>query len=285
MTFHAFTQGPNPDAQTVALQNLGGGALSPSASADRPWLLPAIVNGSLVVNINKAGLGWGRYSSRVTVSGGAGVMDSPQTVTVNLAMLAGAPPDGGARRALFLPLIKRDIAGAAPAATPTQPAATITATPTRTPTPTVSAAADLVVYDDALAAGWENWSWDAIVNFASTTHVKTGSASIAVSHMAAWGGLSLRAPAAVNTASYSAIRFWVYGHGQSLALYTQPGDSEAASPFFTFTPPADQWTQVTAPLSALGNPAQIKRINLQENTGAAGPVFYLDDVRLVAAGQ
>ena len=91
--------------------------------------------------------------------------------------------------------------------------------------------------------------------------------------------------AAINTASYSAIRFWVYGHGQSLALYTQPGDSEAASPFFTFTPPADQWTQVTAPLSALGNPAQIKRINLQENTGAAGPVFYLDDVRLVAAGQ
>jgi hypothetical protein len=308
LSFYAFTQGPNPAPQTVTLGNLGGGALNPTAAANRPWLLPAIVNGSLVVAINKAGLGWGQYSGQVTVSGGAGVLDSPQIVTVRLSLLAGAPPAGGERRSLYLPLLQRQSESRPPTVTPTPtatptrgagsptpsltptatatPASQATATPTRTPTPTpTTPAADLIVYDDALAAGWQNWSWDTTVNFAATAQVKTGSKAIAITHTAAWAGLSLRAPAAINTANYSAIRFWVYGHGRPLALYTQPSDAGAASPFYTFTPPAGVWAQITAPLSALGNPAAIQRINVQENAGAAQAIFYLDDVRLVGAGQ
>lgn len=214
---------------------------------------------------------------------------------------------GHALTKIYLPVIGRGGA-ASPTATPTRPAATptptstptatstrtptptqpaVTATPTRTatPTPTTPAATDLVVYDDALAAGWQNWSWDTTVNFAATAQVKTGTKAIAITHTKAWAGFSVRAPAAINTAGYSAIRFWIYGHGRSLVLYTQPTDDGAASPFFTFTPAAGAWTQVTAPLSALGNPAQIKRITVQENAGAGQPVFYLDDVRLLSAGQ
>ena len=41
-----------------------------------------------------------------------------------------------------------------------------------------------------------------------------------------------------------------------------------------------QWTQVIVPLSALGNPAQIKRINIQAAAGAAQTTFYLDEVQL-----
>jgi hypothetical protein len=163
----------------------------------------------------------------------------------------------------------------------------VTATPTRTatPTPTTPAATDLVVYDDALAAGWQNWSWDTTVNFAATAQVRTGTKAIAITHTKAWAGFSVRAPAAINTAGYSAIRFWIYGHGRSLVLYTQPTDDGAASPFFTFTPAAGAWTQVTVPFSALGNPAQLRRINIQEGGGAAQPVFYVDDLRLVGARQ
>lgn len=299
LSFYAFTQGPNPAPQMVALSNLGAGALNPTATADRPWLLPAIVNGSLVVNINKVGLGWGQYSGQVTVSGGAGVMDSPQTVTVRLSLLAGAPPAGFGRRSLYLPLIQRGSASRPPTVTPTRrpgsptpsltptatatPESQATPTPTRTPTATstIPSAADLIIYADALAAGWENWSWDSVVDFAATAQVKTGTKAIAVTHTAAWAGLSLRAPAIINTANYSAIRFWIYGHGKSLALYTQPSDAGPASPFYTFTPPAGIWTQVTAPLNALGSPAQIRRINVQENVGSAQMVFHLDDVRLV----
>lgn len=41
------------------------------------------------------------------------------------------------------------------------------------------------------------------------------------------------------------------------------------------------WTQITVPLSALGNPAVIKRINVQENGGGAQPTFFVDEVQLV----
>ncbi len=229
-----------------------------------------------------------------------------------------------ARQKVYLPVIVRPGGGTAPTATPTptQPAATATptrtptatptatqpaatATPTRTPTatptgtgqatttpthtptatPTTPANADLVIYDDALAAGWQDWSWDTTVDFAATAQVKTGTKAVAVTYTAAWAGFSLRAPAAVNTASYSGIRLWVYGHGQPLALYIQPSDDGAASPFYTFTPAAGAWTQINVPLSALGNPAAIQRVNVQEDAGAAGPTFYLDEVRLVAVRQ
>src|SRR5262249_23142175 len=39
----------------------------------------------------------------------------------------------------------------------------------------------------------------------------------------------------------------------------------------------------SVPLSDLGNPTTVARVNIQENGGAAQPVFYLDDLSLVAA--
>ena len=33
----------------------------------------------------------------------------------------------------------------------------------------------VVIYDDALASGWENWSWDAAIDFAGISPVKVGS--------------------------------------------------------------------------------------------------------------
>jgi hypothetical protein len=41
------------------------------------------------------------------------------------------------------------------------------------------------------------------------------------------------------------------------------------------------WTQTAVPISALGNPADIQRISIQDEGGAARPPFYLDDLRLV----
>jgi hypothetical protein len=44
---------------------------------------------------------------------------------------------------------------------------------------------------------------------------------------------------------------------------------------------AGQWTQVTVPLSALGNPSAIKLVTVQENSGAAQPTFFVDEISLV----
>lgn len=156
----------------------------------------------------------------------------------------------------------------------------------RGPAPLLRPAADLTIYDDALAAGWDDWSWDSTVNYTSAVQVHGGSKSIAVTFKAAWAGLSLHAPAPLATGGYNAIAFWVYGSGggSMLQLYTQPTDSGANSTPFNFTAPPGGWTSYSVPLSALGNPAQIARITLQDGSGGAQPVFYLDDVRLVAAG-
>ena len=50
------------------------------------------------------------------------------------------------------------------------------------------------VYDDALKAGWQNWSWETGVNFDSTAQVFHGSNSIAVSYGGAWKGLYVATP-------------------------------------------------------------------------------------------
>ncbi|MEZ4716074.1 MAG: hypothetical protein R2851_08295 [Caldilineaceae bacterium] len=50
--------------------------------------------------------------------------------------------------------------------------------------------ADLTVYADALAPGWEDWSWDSAVDLANAAPVYSGAASIAVTYEAAWAGFS-----------------------------------------------------------------------------------------------
>src|SRR6188768_4523273 len=75
---------------------------------------------------------------------------------------------------------------------------------------TALAATDRVIYDEALAAGWQNWSW-ATVDLASTANAHTGAVSIAVTP-AAWSALYLRsADAPVDTNGYLNFTFWVHG--------------------------------------------------------------------------
>ncbi len=144
----------------------------------------------------------------------------------------------------------------------------------------------LVVYQDALAAGWSDWSYGATVNFANGAPVHAGAASMAVTFTGAFGALSLRTSPPVDATAFGSIRFWAYGGagGTSLEAFTQATDGGAGSPVYSFTVPAGSWTQVAVPLSALGNPSAIARINLQDSTGTVQPTFYVDDVALVSAG-
>lgn len=55
------------------------------------------------------------------------------------------------------------------------------------------AATDAAVYTDALAAGWDNWSWNTTLNFTTTAPVHAGSKSLSVTYNAGWAGLYLHA--------------------------------------------------------------------------------------------
>src|SRR5712675_3772534 len=70
------------------------------------------------------------------------------------------------------------------------------------------AQSDQSIYADALANGWQNWSW-ATVNLSNTQPVQAGSASIAV-NAGAWQALYLHHNA-FDSSLYTGLTFWIHG--------------------------------------------------------------------------
>ncbi|MCU0490369.1 MAG: glycoside hydrolase family 5 protein [Chloroflexaceae bacterium] len=143
---------------------------------------------------------------------------------------------------------------------------------------TPSGGSDVTVYGDALASGWNDWSWSSTRNFASTERVQSGTASLKVTYNSGGGGLSLRATNGLS--GYSAVSFYVYGSGSNVALnfYVQTTDTGGETSKKAFTAQANQWTFVRIPLSDIGNPATIKRLNFMS---ASGATVYFDTINIV----
>jgi chitinase len=146
-----------------------------------------------------------------------------------------------------------------------------------------------VLFGDALASGWANWSWGATLNFAATTPVQSGSKSIAVTYTTAWGGLYLH-HSGVSPAGMSRLEFYVHGGtsgGQQLAVYL--GDTGGwlqtvqAAPYIAGgAVVAGAWRKVSIPFSALGVTSNsITDVVIQEDAGGAQPTLYIDSIELV----
>lgn len=146
-----------------------------------------------------------------------------------------------------------------------------------------SAQTDRTIFDEALAAGWQDWSW-ATVDTASTAQAHTGAVSIAVT-APAWSALYLRsADAPVDTQGYLNLTFWLHGGelgGQTIQVVAvvndvpQPGVQVAS-------PVAGSWQKVTVPLSALGadSRSDVNGFWLQQGSGVDDATYYVDDVVL-----
>ncbi|HEY6923711.1 MAG TPA: hypothetical protein VI653_09600 [Steroidobacteraceae bacterium] len=148
---------------------------------------------------------------------------------------------------------------------------------------TAFAAVDQTLYGDALASGWQNWSW-AAVDMASTATAHTGTMSIAVTPTA-WSALYLRsADAPLDTNGYLNFTFWVNGGatgGQTIQVVAVVND--VVQPGVRVTPPAaGSWQKITVPLSALGASARsdVSGFWVQEAAGIDEPTFFVDDIML-----
>ncbi len=145
----------------------------------------------------------------------------------------------------------------------------------------------LSIYSDALASGWDNWSWNTNANLFNTSPTYNGSArSIAVTYNSTWGGLSLRYDSPIDPSLYQAIVFWVHGgtgSNKQLRVYIEENDNGPESSKYNFTATVGVWTPITVTMAALGNPSQIKRINIQNAGGATPATVYIDDLYLLAA--
>ena len=150
-----------------------------------------------------------------------------------------------------------------------------------------SIAAELVVYSDSLAAGWNNWSWNTTANFANTSPVYSGTNSIAVTYTAAWGGLYLATNTAVTSAPYDTLQFWINGGsqgGQKLRVLLADSGYNLIGSGVDLSASAGAWTQVKITLTDLGNPAQIGGIVWEDTSGGAQPTFYLDQISFINQG-
>lgn len=152
----------------------------------------------------------------------------------------------------------------------------------------VSAAVDTPVYDDALAAGFDDWSW-AVHDLAATVHVHSGSTAVAF-EPDGWSALWFKHDAAFDAATVGSCRFWLYGSGgggQQLRFHVWSGNTTLADTSLAGYLPGGQlpggvWTEVEVPFADLGlGGAFFDGILIQADTADDQPTAFLDDMILV----
>jgi endoglucanase len=239
------------------------------ASFNVNWIEITAVASSQTLTVTKAGAGSGTVtSSPAGISCGS---DCSEAYASGTSVTLTATPSAGST-----------FAGWSGACSGTGSCG-VTMSAARAVTATFNAATPAAtIYGDALASDWANWSWSATIDFNGTSPVQAGTRATNVTYQG-WGGLSLRKGTAQGTSGYAALRFWVHGgtgSAKSLRVSTQTADTGGESGSVVVTAPAGAWTEITVPLSALGGPASIKRLNFQENTGAVQPLMTFDEIRL-----
>ncbi len=142
--------------------------------------------------------------------------------------------------------------------------------------------AETFIYNDALAGGWENWSWGGNYNLNNASPVLSNTtASIAATITEAWGGFYIHTNSPVSTAGYQYLRFWIHGGTTSGQRINVSLESDTK---IVLTLTANTWTKVEIPLTSLGSPSVIGDITWQDNQGNSQATFYLDAVSLVGNG-
>lgn len=138
-----------------------------------------------------------------------------------------------------------------------------------------------VIYDDALGAGWNNYSWNTTVDFDNSDPVRIGERSLSARYETGWVGLYFDTNTPLSSSTFSTLGFWIHGGfgGQTIRV-TLIDESENWQTPYTITPTANGWTYYEIPVSQLGNPAHIGGLVFQEGAGYAQATFYLDDVKL-----
>jgi len=138
----------------------------------------------------------------------------------------------------------------------------------------------VIVYNDALAAGWHDWSFAVDRDLASTVTPHGGGNDIAVTAKA-WGCLALQSDG-TDVNGLTTLSFWIKGGvagGQHLSVIL---NGEAGVPSAYNLPPLTTgWSHVEVKLSTLGLASgRLKTIWIRNSTASDAPVFYVDDIEI-----
>jgi len=136
-----------------------------------------------------------------------------------------------------------------------------------------------IIYDESLNTEWTNVSSTATINLNNSNIVQTGVRSIRADY-GANGILSFSKTSAATTSQTTQLRFWVYNNGNNqIRIYTQSQDGNGNSTMITTRPARKRWVEIVISMSQLGNPTQIKRVIIQNNSSTA-TTMYFDNIRL-----
>lgn len=165
--------------------------------------------------------------------------------------------------------------------------------PTPTPTPLPDPAGQLAIYDDALAAGWQDWSWGATRDLAYAGLVYSGTRAISVT-LSPWGALSFYTPT-LQTGPYNWLEFYIHGDGtasRDLWVFFYDAAGQERVRLWLEDPryleggvvAADAWRRALIPLTDLGVAnTTITRLAIQDRSGTTQAPFVLDEIALVPA--
>jgi hypothetical protein len=160
--------------------------------------------------------------------------------------------------------------------------------PAAPPLPGLDYTHSMPVYTDALAAGWDSWSWAGTFDFASTEQVYSGTYAIKAVNPS-WGAVALHHEA-FDSSPYYWLELYVYKNSDpskvavwfndenDAELSKRPVESNCGQPIT-----AGVWTRVRIPLKDLdASNRLLSRLSI--GNGYDQPLtYYLDEVRLVGA--
>lgn len=155
------------------------------------------------------------------------------------------------------------------------------------PTP-VAVEESLVIYDDALAEGWNMWTWEGEADPSVESVVHSGQMALGVT-LDTGGGVGFHNP--LDFSEYAYLEFYVNGGslgGQELMIWFWDAENDAPIRSsllcgFTSSPslPPDEWVLIRLSLQHLELSGRQVSINIINDSDQPAPQFFLDDIRLV----
>jgi len=144
---------------------------------------------------------------------------------------------------------------------------------------------DYIIYDDALASGWNDWSSWVTRNLSNTSPVHAGADSVSINAGAYGGFVVQNGGAPIDTSGYHTLTFWINGGatgGQSLGVVPIHGGNWGPGSASIPTPAANTWQKVEISLSSLGvdGASDITGFLFQNWTASDAPTYYIDDIHL-----
>lgn len=148
-------------------------------------------------------------------------------------------------------------------------------------------AQDVVVFDDALGSGFEDWSW-AAHSLTQTAEVHTGSVAASM-ELTNYEGLFFHRDAGLDAAAFQALDVWVYRSNAALTTLridliggTTPMGGVDVTDVLAAGVPVGSWTLLHIPFAAAGVASgSLNGVWLQAGPDPDG-TLYVDDVVLVA---